>query len=555
MVQSLPRDLRLRLAIPTLFLLLTACEGSIVPGDRAEPLAPATCATVGAPKTKLIRLTHAQYDNTVRDLFGLTVSPSADFQKDPTFQGFNNNADGLTVADRLGRDYRRAAEDLGLQVVTTPGARAKVVPCAGTSDDCAKQFISSFGRRAFRRPLTTDENAKYLTLFKSADAVLDGPDPFTKGLELVIEAMLQTPHFLYRVELAESAPRDNLVPLTGYEIASRLSYMLWNTTPDAALLALADGGKLATPQQVKAQAVAMLEDPRAEQIVDDFHSQWLRLDKYNNLTRDPATYPTFSAALSPMMQEETLRFVRSVIFDDKAGFPSLFTANYTYANKELAAIYGVSGPTSSTVFQKIQLDPTKRAGLLTQTGFLASHAYTKTDSPIHRGVFMIRNVLCLPQNDPPPGVDLKLPPLTGTVKTTRQQVAAHTSPATCNACHARINTMGYAFEHYDAIGQYRDLENGEMVDSTGTLKLAEKETPFNDAVGFSAAISESFEARGCYAVNWLRYAYQRQDAPDDACDLRALSENLGKPGYSIKEMIADLTQSRSFMNRPVEALP
>jgi hypothetical protein len=545
----------------TLAIAAAGCTAAIEPPEGAPNggygggRGTASCNKLASVGTKLVRLTHAQYDNTVRDLFELDVRPSPSFQKDPTFQGFNNNAAGLKVADRLGRDYRRTAEELALQVVSTPAARAKVVPCSSSTDECASTFISTFGRRAFRRPLTAAENATYLALFKKAATLLDGADPFAKGVELVIEAMLQTPNFLYRVELAEAAPVGSVVPLTSYEVATRLSYMLWNTTPDNALLNLAESGMLTTPAQVKAQALKMLEDKRAEQIVDDFHYQWLDLDKYNNLTRDAVLYPNFSAALSPMMQQETLRFVREVVFGQKAPFATLFTAPYTFVNKELAAIYKVPGTFTSADYTRVELNPSERSGLLTQTGFLAAHAYTKSDSPIHRGVFMIRRVLCLPQGDPPPNADLKLPPLMGDIKTTRQQVAAHTSPAGCNSCHARINGIGFAFENYDAIGQYRTMDNGVAVDSTGTLALGDQSYPFKNAIEFGAAVSKTAEARSCYALNWLRYAYQRADSSEDACDVDAMTENLAKPGYSIKDMIADLTLNKSFLNRPVEELP
>ncbi len=513
------------------------------------------CSKVASSGTKLVRLTHAQYDNTVRDLLDLPVAPSAAFQKDPTFQGFNNNALGLNVTDRQGRDYRRSAEALGLQLVNTPAARSKVVPCAGSTDDCAKSFIASFGRRAYRRPLTQTEKDSLFVMFKKADSVLEGTDPFNKGVQFVIETLLQMPQFLYRVELVESAPVKALVPLNSFEIASRLSYLLWNTTPDAALLDLAEAGKLGTADEVKAQAVKMLDDVRAHQVVDDFHYQWLDLDKYNNLTRDPTLFPLFTAAVEPMMQQETLRFVSHVVFDQKAPFATLFTAPYTFVNLELAALYKLTGTYTTAAYTRVELDPTQRAGLLTQTGFLATHAYSQSDSPIHRGVFMIRRILCLPLGDPPGNADLKLPPIVGDIKTTRQQVNVHTSPAPCSGCHARINAMGFAFENYDAVGQYRTQDNGVPVDSSGSISLGGQERRFANAVDFAKIVAASDEARGCYARNWLRYAYQRADGPEDGCDLDAMTTRLARSDYPLKEMIGDLTQNNSFRFRSAEETP
>ncbi len=493
----------------------------------------AACATptrATSPGTKLVRLTHTQYDNTVRDLLGIDTKPSLAFQKDPTFHGFDNSAVGLDVEDRLGRDYRRAAEDLSVQVAATSATRSKVVPCSATTDACAKQFISTFGARAFRRPLSDPEQAAYLALFKQADAFIDGTDPFAKGVQVTVEAMLQSPHFLYRVELAEQAPTDGLVPLSGYEMASRLSYLLWNSMPDAALFDAAAKGALSDEAQLTAQAQRLLDDPRAQTVVDDFHRQFLELSKDYNLNRDPTLYPNFSAAVSPMMEQETLRFIRQLIFVDQAPFAALYTAPYSFVNKELAALYKVSGTFSSTEYTKVTLDPTQRRGLLTQIGFLASHAYARTDSPIHRGVFIVRKVLGLPQGDPPPGIDFTLPPIgSGEIKTTRQQVTAKTSPAGCATCHDRINSLGFAFEHYDAVGQYRTQENNVDVDSSGTMTLGDQPVAYQNALDFTTAVSTSAEARISYATNWLRFGYQRVDTSDDTCDLTKMAVHLGEP--------------------------
>ena len=484
----------------------------------------------------------------------MSTTPSTAFQKDSTFQGFNNSAVGLQVADRLGRDYRRSAEDLSAQVAA--GALSKVSPCAAPTDACAKQFIETFGKRVFRRPLTDAEKATYFTLFKVANTLLDGTDPLAKGVQLTIQAMLQSPNFLYRVELAEQAPVDGNVPLNSYELASRLSYLLWNSMPDDTLLGLADQASFGDADQLKAQTLRMLADPRARSVVDDFHSQWLDLDRDNNLNRDPVLYPTFSSAMAPAMQQETLRYLKNIIFDEPASFATIYTAPYTFVNKDLATLYKVTGTFSSTQFTKVTLDPTQRRGLLTQIGFLASHSYARTDSPIHRGVFLIRRVLGLPQGDPPPGIDFTLPPVgSGVIRTTRDQVTAKTSPASCATCHARINAYGFAYENYDAVGQYRTQENNVDVDATGSVTLGETSVPFKNALELSTAISTAPDARISYAVNWLRYGYQRADSAEDACDVSTMATNLGTDGYPIKDMIGALTSTTSFRYRPVETTP
>ena len=534
--------------------LLASCTGDITGPDGVGPGSPVGgLCSVPAPATKLVRLTHAQFDNTVHDLLNLTDSPSAMFQNDATFSGFNNNAEGLQVADRLGRDYRRAAEDLAAKVIATPASRSKVVPCTASTDACAADFIASFGRRAFRRPLTTVEQATFLDLFHGADELLDTGDAFSKGVQLTVEAMLQSPNFLYRVEVDEAAGPQGLAQLTPYEMASKLSYLLWNTMPDATLLDLAESGALTTADDLKAQAIRLISDPRAQSVVDDFHSQWLDLAHYDNLNHDPALFPAFSPSMSPMMKEETLRLVRAVVLQDKAPFSTLFTAPYTYANKEIAGLYKLPGTFTSTSWNKVMLDDTQRMGLLTQTGFLASRAYARTDSPIHRGVFVLRRILSLKQDDPPPGIDFTLPPVSATVRTTREQVTAKTDSASCSGCHTRINGVGFAFEHYDAVGQWRTQENGVDVDSSGHLVLGGSDRQFTDAVDLSMAIAASSDARRSYALNWLRYGYQRSELPTDACDLDSMSADLARPGASVIDLIVNLTQTPSFRLRPRES--
>lgn len=538
--------------VSLLSLLLVGCQGEIVPGGAVE--LGATCQ-LSAPKTSLVRLTHTQYDNTIHELLGLTAEqPSASFTPDPSFGGFDNDAEKMVIADRLGRDYRRAAEDLATKVINTPAARTTVLPCAATTDACAQQFISVFGRRAFRRPLTPDEEAAYFTLFKKAPTLVDGAaDAFSAGVSLTVEAMLQSPDFLYRVEVdLESGAAPGTDQLTQYEVASKLSYLLWNTMPDQTLLDAADRGALSTNDELRAQAARMLEDPRAEQTVNDFHAQWLDLRRYATINRDTTLFPAFTPAVPGMMQEETARFIRSVVLGEKLPFASLYTANHTFVNRELATIYGLSGNYGST-FERVTLDPAQRKGFLTQPGLLASHSYSRTDSPIHRGVFVVRRVLGILQADPPPGIDFTLPPLQGTIRTTRDQVTLKTSSRDCAGCHTTINAPGFGFGNFDALGQWRTQENGVDVDTTGELILGGARQPFTNANGMIDLIAASQEARNSYAKNWFRYASQRVEKTGDTCELDTLSSGLASSDRPVRELLIDLALLPSFRNRRTEA--
>lgn len=529
---------------------LLACQGTIT---TPAPIGPGgEVCVLAAPATKLVRLTHTQYDNTVNDLLGLFETPSASFTADPSFSGFNNNAEGMVVADRLGRDYRRAAEDLATKVITTPASRAAVLPCTANTDACKQQFISVFGRRAFRRPLTTTEEAAYFALFQQGPALVDGTDAFSAGVSITVEAMLQSPNFLYRTEVDLEAGPDGLSRLTPYEVASRLSYLLWDTLPDQQLLDAADRGALSTPEEVRAQAERLLSDARANRAVDDFHAQWLELERYRTIVRDPALFPNFNASMPPMMQEETQRFVRSIVLEDRAPFSALYTANYTFVNAELARLYGMSGSFGAG-FTRVTLDPAQRKGLLTQPGLLASHSYSRTDSPIHRGVFVVRRVLGILQADPPPGIDFTLPPMSGTIRTTRDQVTLKTSARDCAGCHNTINGPGFAFGHYDAVGQWRTQENSVDVDTTGTLNLTDGPHAFTDALTMIDVIAASQEARRSYARNWFRYASQRATAPGDSCELETLATGLASSERPARELLIDLALLPSFTLRPAES--
>ena len=510
---------------------------------------------VTGPTTRIARLTHREYDKTVADLLKYTPEPkpSAAFIGDVNFAGYNNNADGLTVSDVLTRQYQRSAEVLAAEAVSK--SLGALVPCTPTGDGsaCARQFIQTFGRRAFRRPLEDDETAAYLAAFRNAATQYASTNPFTNGVQLVVETMLQSPSFLYRAELSQIRDGDAIV-LSDHEVASRLSYFFWGTMPDDALAALADGGKIHTIDQVRDQATRLLGDPRARDTVADFHAQWLQLSRYAStfLTKSATVYPDFPKAIGPMLQQEATSFVTSVVLDDKGTFGALLTSPYTFVNADTAKLYGIAG-TFTTSMQKVQLDPKQRSGYLTQIGFLASHAYQDGDSPIHRGAFIQRQLLCANIPPPPPGANVMLPPVSETLKTTRDRVTAHTTRAPCSGCHTDlINPAGFAFEHYDGTGAWRDQENGTNVTSSAKLTVDGKSISFTDGVDLSHQLAASRQARRCFVLNWMRYAYAHEETAADDALIDALTARVADPAYTVQNLMIDLTQTRSFLYRPAD---
>jgi hypothetical protein len=537
--------------------MLAACTGTLgdpsgegVNGDGA-PL----CVKGGTPGPypRLVRLTHAQYDNTVSDLFGAPLTPSASFIKDPAFAGFTNNAAGLLTSDRLARDYRRAAEELAEYVSASPDILAQIIPCtpAGDGEACAREFVQSFGRRLYRRPIDQATEDAYIVLYHQGNGSYLTGTPFEQGIHLVIEGMLQSPKFLYRVELSEQLDSENLVPLDSYEIASRLSYLLWNNQPDEALLQAAESGALANAEGIAAEARRMLDDPKAAGSIDDFHEQWLHMKRYEDLSKDPVKYPGFDSSMAEDMKEETRRFIRHVIFELEGDYNALMTTPVTFVNDRLAGVYDLQGQFTSD-FVQVDLDPAQRGGLLTQTGFLASHAYFDKTSPIHRGVFIQRQVLCATLPDPPGNIDTTLPPIEGEIKTTRDQVEVHTSPDACVGCHGIINPPGFAFEHFDAIGKYRADEDGAAIDTAASVLINGEQVPFDGATDLMAKLGDSAAAKSCYLTQWVRYGYARDTTEEDLCTIAELDEQLASSGYNIKDLLVALTQTKTFRFRAVE---
>jgi hypothetical protein len=524
-------------------------------GDAGDPPVDPFCEeeTLPGPLTHFARLTHGQYDNTVRDLLGVDTNPSAAFLGDTSVKGFTNNADNLVVNDRLARDYRRAAEEIATDLLADPDRLADVVGCdpAPDADACAQEFIATFGRRAFRRPLTDDENAKFFAIYASGAGLYETGTDFEQGIALAIEAFLQSPSFLYRVELSAPPPGAELVALSGWEIAARLSYMLWNSTPDDALLDAAEAGELDDTDGIAEHARRLLADARAADPVQDFHAQWLHMDRYPNIQKDADAFPDFDPDTPDSMIAETREFFRATILEHQGTYADLMTSRTTYVDDRLAAIYGLPGGYGDTLVE-VELDPAQRSGFLTQPGFLAANAYLVETSPIHRGVFVQRQILCVEIPDPPPGIDLELPPADENIRTTRQRVEQHTSPEQCAPCHDLVNAGGFAFEGYDAVGRVRTQDNGEPVDTAASFQGPDGTVSFTNAIDLVGQLAESEQAQRCYLTQWFRYASARAETEADECTLDGMHGAMLESSYDVQEMLVALTQTVSFRYRAAE---
>ncbi len=351
-------------------LALAACVGAVGDGgDTGQPgsVAPVSqtqsaCLNISPGVAPLRRLLESEYNNTVRDLLGDTSNPANAFPPDQKVGDFSNTATALTVSPLLAQSYEAAAEQIATNAVANLSALSSCDTTTTGEDACATQFIQTFGKRAFRRPLTQDEQTALTTLYQSNKSAAD----YNNGIQSVIEAILQSAAFLYRPEFGlASAVQGGVVPLTSYEMASRLSYFLWSSMPDDALFAAADADVLRSPAQIAGQANRLLADPKAQPAVSQFFSEWLGVDDIDSAPKDPATYPPYTPDVQSAMQQETLAFTDWVMWQSDARLATLLTAPVSFMNQSLAQFYGITGVTG-TAFQQVQLDPTERAGILTQ---------------------------------------------------------------------------------------------------------------------------------------------------------------------------------------------
>lgn len=500
------------------------------------------------------RLTHTQWRNTVVDVFGLSESEAADlvatFRSDPAGSGyiFENHAEVLSVDETLWTAYRRAADDAVGLLFDDGGRRSTFVARYGGSNaDDAEAFIRNLGERAHRRPLDADQLAAYLDVYEAGrDLFPDLNDPHLAGLRLVTQAFLQSPYFVYRIELgSDGAAEEN--PLTPHEIATRLAYFLWNTAPDDALLEAAQTGALATPEGLRAQAERMLADPRAEEVVADYHAQLLDVARYDRIGPSPMFFPDVSNRLPELARRETDLFVR-MIWSEAGGLTDLLTSDETFVNEELAQIYGVEGDFNRNDMTRVQLDPATRKGVFTQVGFLASHATSVDPDPIHRGIFLSKYMACNSIGIPP-GEIPALPAPNG--RTNREVVEDHTEQpgSECAACHVSlINPFGFAFESYDAVGAYRTMDGDYPVDTTGEPLIGRQTVRISGAMELIDVMAESDAVHACYAQHWLELAFGvvAEPGPDGLVE-RLSDASLG--GASVRQLLTTIVTSEPFRTR------
>jgi hypothetical protein len=503
--------------------------------------------------SRFVRLNHQQWENSVRDVLKLPapLGLSTSFVAEPLRSTFDTNGSLLSVSPDLWQDYQTAAETVGNKVARDPALLASVAPAMPPdAAGRAKAFIEKIGARAFRRPLTDAEKTRYATSFDKGATLIGSGDAFADGVEVVLAAFFQSASFLYRVEVS-TAVVGAVVPLNDYEVASRISYGLTNTIPDDALFAAAAAKKLATRDGVIEHAKRLLATPAAESAVASFHDQLFRMREYDAIKKDEKLFPYFPVGIGADLKMEALTFVKDVVFTQDRGLVELLTAPYTFANTRVAQVYGITAPGAQpTTFVRVALDPSQRAGLLTQAGFLAANGEQQTPNIIMRGVHIAKDVLCVDVPPPPDAV----PPLPAIppMSTNRQRVENLTKDAPCSGCHATmINPLGFAFENLDGVGRFRTQENGQTINTSSTYTLDGMPMNYSGAIPLIQAIATSKQAHDCYARHWVEYLYGRDVDASNAADLDLVTQAgaLSKGSNSVKNLIVNLVATDAFLTR------
>jgi hypothetical protein len=502
----------------------------------------ALCSTPAVGPTPLRRLTRREFSNTVTDLFGQVTLSDADLPDD--------SADSLGFVTTTGQPLSPESTLKYFDVATSIGgvlaARLPALfPCApATAEaDCVTAFLQTTGTKMFRRPLTSDEQATFSAVFAKARA---GEATGDEAALALVQTMIVTPQFLFILEPAGGAggpPRA----LDSWQIATRLSYLLWQTTPDATLMDAAGRDELRSKDAVAAHARRMLASPRARAPIAAFFDDWLALREIEKAQKDPKTFPDVTAPVLKALAQESRLYVEDLFWNQNGAFDKLLISPTRVRNKMLSQFYGdalgqaddpqlVPGPVDDKTF-----------GLLSQAGFLMGISRNDGDATIFRGKFIRTKLLCQPIFLPPPGVATPLPAIQPGV-TSRQRVEMHTSAGVCAACHNQMNPFGYALEHFDGAGRWRDTEGGLTIDTAAEVTSSDL-GPFDGARDLSVKLAGSAMVRQCVVSQMFQYAMRRQATGDDQCGMTALNDKFTASQLSLKELLMDITQSDAFFAR------
>lgn len=500
------------------------------------------------PTSQIPRLKNSQYDKTVRDLLGVTGLSASSGALPSSLLATDQ---GGALSDLGWSSYKTVAEMIAAQVMSDPALRPAFLACEADAAGCLDSTIVDFGRRAFRRPLTEKE----ILLFQALNdpALTEGGTP-EEIAELLLYGFLVSPMFLTRSELSQSADASGNFTLSSHEIASRLSYTLWGSMPDAELDAAADADLLSTKEQIQAQATRMLQDEKARSMVADFHKEYLHIkvnSRWDTFVKDPARFPEFSEEIRAPLTAEVEMFFDQTVFGEGT-FQDLFLSTAGFVNNQTASFYGLEPDTYGSDLSPADLPD--RPGFLTRVGWLSAYSAASRTSPIVRGAFIIKDVLGIDPGPPPPGATDEPLPTDPSLDTNRKKVDAQTSGSTCLGCHhGFINPPGFVFEAYDTVGrpQSEEADTGASIETQADVIIDGDVVSIAEPSALMAALASSHDAQYYYAQKWVGYSFDREPNSQDACLVEALTTNIAEGGYRVIDLVADITQTDAFTVRAV----
>ncbi len=516
-------------------------------GPGFEPVA--SCPSQPVPRTPLRRLTRFEYGNAVTDLLGVDAAIVADLPADEVTNSFDNNAAVLTVSSLHAEKYVLVSEALAKSAVANVRTLTGCDEQAQGEDACSAAFAKSLGRRAFRHAVTPGEEA----LLRAAYVAGRTGGSYAEGIEVMVRAALQSPSFLYRLELSSATDTRARVPLDAYELATRLSFLVWASGPDDALIDAASRGELGSKQQLRQKAQEMLKDPRAQRAIAHFFEQWTGTHRLDITSKSETDFPQFTAQAKQGMAAELPAFVQRVLTEGDGSLRALLTEPVAFVNAALAPIYGVPAP-ATPGFVTLPAEQ-GRSGLLTQAGLLSVQGHPDQTSPVLRGKFVRSMLLCSPPPPPPSDVDISVPPLSEG-KTARDRLASHLSAgSSCNGCHSLMDPIGLAFETFDAVGRYRSQEAGVTLDTSGEITGSGDAAlggKFANVRELGEKLANSEKVKACLATQWFRFASGRSEAEVDACSLSALATAFASG--DVRTLIVESTQTDAFLFRSPNTL-
>jgi mono/diheme cytochrome c family protein len=496
-----------------------------------------------AGRVTIRRLNRAEYTNTIRDLVGIDFKPADDFPSDDVGEGFDNIGDVLSIPPLLLEKYLDAAEAIVDKAFADEAVRKRIVLVQSGENigrtDAARQNLRAFATRAFRRPVSDEEIERLIALVRLAR---DNGGSEEDALKIGLQAILASPHFLFRVELDPQNAEDGARALSDYEIASRLSYFLWSSMPDEELFNLARDGKLRDKAVLAAQVKRMLGDPKAEALVKNFAGQWLQLRDIADATPAPERFPQFDEPLRAAMQRETELFFETIIREDRSILEFL-NADFTFVNERLAKHYGIEGVRGGE-FRRVSL-PAGRRGVLTHASILVITSNPSRTSPVKRGKWIMENILGTPPPPPPPGVPL-LDENAETLGSLRERMEQHRADETCAVCHRQMDTLGFGLENFDAIGAWRERDGRFEIDPSGSLPGGiEFDTAGEMMQALAGAKKDDFCR--CLASKLFTYAVGRGLETEDRCAVNAVIEHAAENDYRFGALVAAIVTSRPFL--------